>query len=393
MPWNRGRSWSDSPCSGRTDSIYDSEVDFSYLNDIDGNYCLPRESFQSRQILDLLIFSDGWSPRTTWLAVRAVGPYEACILSLFIFVQRTRRDRNSTRTSSFALILHLRKDFGIKHNAQGKPRRCSGQYSRQQPTMSVSILAARTDHGGQMGGRNLALPGRLACTAYDSGKREGPHKSGKRQRTGAGVSSCCVGVQLGECSQARRSLPRLAADNFQYGNTSGFLLCAALAGLVRTSTDPNGLHITPQIRTPAISMDAARCKRILVACGETFRYAAQESASRCVGPFQHDDLRSRAAWCREARSSGGAVRRVGPCQHINKERRKSLRKNPDLRYLVNCDAAWRQKQENILTYCSPQQYRHLHNLGEPRHVCRCRGNTSAPPAAFSAQTWLQSSVQ
>ena len=80
-----GKDVVDSPCSGRTDSIYDSEPDFSYMSvDVDGNYCscVPRESFQPRQILDLLIFSDGWIPRTclsttAWLALRAVAPYEA----------------------------------------------------------------------------------------------------------------------------------------------------------------------------------------------------------------------------------------------------------------------------------------------------------------------------
>ena len=38
----------------------------------------------------------------------------------------------------------------------------------------VSILVARTDNGRQMGGRNLALLGRLVGNTNDSGMREGP---------------------------------------------------------------------------------------------------------------------------------------------------------------------------------------------------------------------------
>ena len=84
--------------SGRTDTICDSELDLFYLYvDVDGHYCscAPGESFQPRQILDQLTFSDGWIPRmcfrrNAWLAVRAVAPHEARIIAL----QKTRRDRN-----------------------------------------------------------------------------------------------------------------------------------------------------------------------------------------------------------------------------------------------------------------------------------------------------------
>ena len=69
--------------------------------DADGKCCscVPRESFQPRLMLDQLIFFDGWIARaclnrTAWLTVRAVAPYEAGILSLFVVLRETRRDRN-----------------------------------------------------------------------------------------------------------------------------------------------------------------------------------------------------------------------------------------------------------------------------------------------------------
>ena len=75
----------DSPCSGRTDSIYDSGPDLSFL-DLDVRElcpCSPRLSCQSRQLLDGLIFSDGWldglifSAGSAQLMARAVAPHEA----------------------------------------------------------------------------------------------------------------------------------------------------------------------------------------------------------------------------------------------------------------------------------------------------------------------------
>ena len=46
---------------------------------------------------------------------------------------------------------------------------------RNRTTIPVSIPVARTDHGRQMGGQNLALPSRLAGNAAnDSGMRERP---------------------------------------------------------------------------------------------------------------------------------------------------------------------------------------------------------------------------
>ena len=44
----------------------------------------------------------------------------------------------------------------------------------------VSILVGRTDNGGQMGGRNLALLDRLVVNTNDSGMREGPVASASR---------------------------------------------------------------------------------------------------------------------------------------------------------------------------------------------------------------------
>ena len=77
-------------------------------------------------------------------------------------------------TSPSAAIPHLGKKFGNRINVEEMSRCCSGQYSHEQPTIPVSIPVARTDNDRHMGGQILALPGRLACNACDSGERAGP---------------------------------------------------------------------------------------------------------------------------------------------------------------------------------------------------------------------------
>ena len=57
------------------------------------------EPFQKRQLLDGMVFSEGWVPgawlsRTEWLTVRSIAPLEGRILSLFIILQRTRAENN-----------------------------------------------------------------------------------------------------------------------------------------------------------------------------------------------------------------------------------------------------------------------------------------------------------
>ena len=214
MPWRRKRRWPDSPCSGRTDSICDSEPDVSHLNeDVEGNYCFlgMSGSFQPPQ---MLIFSQGWIPKTclsrhTWLAVRALASYEAGILSLFVVLRKTRRDRDTPiqlqdmlqellfiesgapqswlgrselLAASTAAVyehrhlptLHLGKNLGTRCNEEGALQCCNGRSSRERQTLPDSMSRARTYNSRQLGGWNLALPRRLAGNTDGSGIREGP---------------------------------------------------------------------------------------------------------------------------------------------------------------------------------------------------------------------------
>ena len=107
MSWKRNRAWPDNSGSGRTDSIYDSEPDLSYLNE-DG----VSETFQPRQMLEQLIFSDAWFPgreSTEPRGLRCVqwSPHEACILTLFIVLQKRSEATRSSRFSSGTLLQEL----------------------------------------------------------------------------------------------------------------------------------------------------------------------------------------------------------------------------------------------------------------------------------------------
>ena len=170
----------------------------------DGNYCpcVPSKSFQPRQILDLLIFSGGWIPRTclsrtAWLLVRAEAPCEACILSFVHRLEKTRPDRNKSFQIRDVLqelfftdggapqTLHKRSELPtartaavFEHSlfpsfAPGMPRCCNGQYSRQRPTVPVSIPVARTERDDRwVAGTWLCRADWLAMR-MTSGKREG----------------------------------------------------------------------------------------------------------------------------------------------------------------------------------------------------------------------------
>ena len=76
VPRNEDRA--DSPCSERADL-------WKWDLAVAGNCChYVRSSFQAQQMLDGLICTDGWIPRTcfersAWLMVRAVVPYESGI--------------------------------------------------------------------------------------------------------------------------------------------------------------------------------------------------------------------------------------------------------------------------------------------------------------------------
>ena len=90
MPWKRERGWADSPCSGRTDSTYDSEPDLSSLSlDVDGNCCssLPIRIVSAATFASTSRFSpmagslEACLSRTAWLTVRLRSryPFEAGI--------------------------------------------------------------------------------------------------------------------------------------------------------------------------------------------------------------------------------------------------------------------------------------------------------------------------
>ena len=136
--------------------------------------------------------------RTAWLAVRAVAPHEARILSLFIALQKTRRDRNKPlqlrdllqnlifreggapqswlkksellaaraaavcETSPLALVLHLRRTWKPVAIWRGYRNVVLYDTLLGRQTISDSTPLARTDIGPQIGGWNVALTGRLA---------------------------------------------------------------------------------------------------------------------------------------------------------------------------------------------------------------------------------------
>ena len=128
------------------------------------------------------------------------GPHEACILSLFIVLQKTWRDRSvsfqlqdmlqdlifSPSCWQHDLLLNanidrvlpssciLERTGGTRTNVEGMPRCCNEQSSRKRPSIPVSSPVARTDHGRHLGGRKMTLPGGLLCNAGDSSVREGP---------------------------------------------------------------------------------------------------------------------------------------------------------------------------------------------------------------------------
>ena len=103
MSWKRNRAWLDSPGLGRIASTTRGRTSFTgtWMCTETAALCVPKwwqtsESFQPRQMLNQLIFSDGWIPRTclsrtVWLALRAVAPHEACMLPSFIVFAKDAR--------------------------------------------------------------------------------------------------------------------------------------------------------------------------------------------------------------------------------------------------------------------------------------------------------------